>query len=94
MNYEDLTPDSYLITMPNEIGQCVMLEATQYKNGRATLWAVRDESGYVMSKQDHLFAHEPNNSSKDDAFMAEFRFDNPQEALDSYMSFYYPKANA
>ena len=66
----------------------VSIEATKYSEVDSTpiSWAIR-RGGTAMSKNDGMFYHEPQPSSRDEDFFSEFRFDTPGDAFACWQKF-------
>ena len=88
MKIGKLKINSYILKFDERGIRLTEIVATKYdEEGAPISWGIR-MGGFVMSKEDGEFCHEPMPSSRDEEFFKEFRFDSPQEALDSYQKFH------
>jgi hypothetical protein len=75
-----------------ESDENVQIVACKQRDG-SRLWAVRDNTGWVLNKQGE-WEPEPQPSNRDDAFLTRCRYATPLEARNAHMRYLHAYAEA
>lgn len=80
-------PNSYLLAYDEARDQEISAVATLFKDKKPARWAVR-RGNSCMGRTDGAFIYEPQPSSRDDEYFAEYRFATIEDAERIYLSFH------
>jgi hypothetical protein len=80
---------TYGLSFFEPYGGWITIEATNFDDNHLPIsWAIRKPGGSCFSKIVGGFDYEPLPSSRTDKFLAEHRFNSPEEAMECWYKFY------